>query len=272
MSSEVNRGANPIFCDRHPDEEAALICGGCARRICTICLTLTGEGVRCPDCMARLNAEYLNDGATTAKPEPGYTYSNPRPQAAANVQVGPHGQIRERDTGFRSYMKRTPPRYLIEPRYYVLATLAAVVSAVFVGIIWGVLLNAPTLNRIYAAGNTPNRALESLAANLYRDSIHFLPEILVGVLVAEAVARVTQDRRGSRLQLIAGLGVLLACLVAIATLVVQLYLNAGSAFPPIGTVLNDTWNILDLLFKGGGTAIFVFWGLGIAMAVLRLKR
>ena len=271
MSAETNRGQTPIFCERHPDEEAALICGSCARRICTICLTLTGEGVRCPDCMARLNAEYANNGAVTPKPEPAYTYSNPRP-ARCLIQDGPHGQIRERDTGFRSYMKRTPPRYLIEPRYYVLATLAAVVSAVIVGIIWGVLLNAPTLSRIYAAGNTPNRALESLAANLYRDSIHFLPEILVGVLVAEAVARVTQDRRGSRLQLIAGLGVLLACLVAIATLVVRLYLNAGSAFPPIGTVLNDTWNILDLLFKSGGTAIFVFWGLGIAMAVFRLKR
>lgn len=272
MASEVNRGAAPTFCERHPDEAAALICGGCAKRICTICLTLTGEGVRCPDCMARLNAEYANNGGTAAKPGPAYTYSNPRPAAAAQVQVGLHGQIRERDTGFRSYLKRNPPRYLIEPRHYVLATLAAVVAAIVVGVGWGFLLNAPKLSGIYATGNTTNRALESLAAILYRDSIHFLPEILVGVLVAEAVARVTQDRRGSRLQLIAGLGVLLTFLVAIATLVVRLYLNAGSAFPPAGMVLSDTWNILDLLFKSGGTAIFVFWGLGIAMAVFRLKR
>ncbi len=57
---------NPISlkCPRHPSEDLCLVCGKCGKQICTRCLTLTGEGVRCPECMDRLNS----DPSTSSSP------------------------------------------------------------------------------------------------------------------------------------------------------------------------------------------------------------
>ncbi|MBN9389452.1 MAG: hypothetical protein J0I20_15595 [Chloroflexi bacterium] len=44
-----------LRCARHPNEEARMMCGDCGNQMCTICMTLTGEGPRCPDCMAAIN-------------------------------------------------------------------------------------------------------------------------------------------------------------------------------------------------------------------------
>lgn len=285
MSSENNNNPAAIFqCERHPDEQARLTCGGCGKRICTICLTLIGEGVRCPACMARLNAayaeanndrgEYKDFSRSPARPKsvvtpPGSASFNPRfagqsyraSGPANRVEVGPDGKIKERDTGFRTYWKRTPPRYLIQPQYYLVAVVAALVAAVVTGVVWGYLLAATA-----TAGS-----VQTLAAAAYRNSLQLWPEIIMGVIVAEAVARVTRDRRGAGLQTIAAVGVVLGYLVALATLIARIYLNSGVALPPVGTLVSDTWNAINYLSRGG-LAIFAFWAVGVGLAIFRLKR
>lgn len=272
------------YCERHPQEQAILTCGNCGKNICTICMTLIGEGVRCQDCMSRLNAAYedyvsSNAGNANATATSFYQMPTKAPQSKPRPQVDAKGRIIERDTGFRTYWKRTPPRYLIEPHRYLLAGLAALGAALVVGVGWGLLLNAnasaiygstiPAIGPNTVVTPTP-KLLISLAGISYRASIHLLPELLTGVIVAEAIVRATHDRRGRNLQIIAGVGVILAYLVTLATLVIRLRLNTGLGFPAFGSIVGDTGQVLNYIFQSG-LEILVFWIIGIVIAVVRLK-
>lgn len=276
------------YCERHPNEQAILTCGNCGKKICTICMTLIGEGVRCQDCMARLNAayedylksdEYLKAEQTSAAKSSIYSppvtakTEKPRPSVDAN------GRIIERDTGFRIYWKHTTPRYFIEPRHYLLAILAALISALIVGVAWGWLIKVPVplINVRSSLGSSAiansdavKQFIVAAVSSAYRDSIHLLPEMLTGVIVAEAIVRVTHDRRGRNLQIIAGIGVFFAYLVVLGTLIVKSYANLGLGFPAFGTLTSDTWLVINDMFKSGLT-VFVFWVIGIVIAVVRLK-
>jgi len=338
-----------LKCQQHPQEEASLTCGECGKAICTLCMTLTGEGVRCKECMARLNARYYGGEnkyagsgwvrepeqiVMAAEPSPGQetnpkaeksepqlieinpvtgeastdiTYcrrhpkietglrcarcdtpicprcmvyssvglrcpdceQSPRPSIGVNPNISPrtsvnpkNGRVEERDTGFRTYWRRTTPRYIIEPRHYVQAVLAAIGAALVGGVAWGSLLNVELAVRNPVSG--------------FVNSIHLVPEILLGVLLGEAVARATQDRRGQGLQLIAVGGVVLAYLVAIATLLVRVVTRRGGDFPELNSLINATWTVFINLFSGGGSSggltILLFFVIGGVFAWIRLKR
>ncbi len=342
---------NFLKCSVHPDEEAALTCGGCGKPVCTCCMTLTGEGVRCDECMARLNARsYGTDTAAegtgwvrepeqvvipadeypseappktrTASSEPQLIEINPvtgevstditfctrhpqvetglrcgrcqtpicprcmiytavglrcpdcydegqvRPKAKAKAtteskpRVTPDGRIIERDTGFRTYWKRTPARYLVEPQHYALAVVAAAGAALVGGGLWGFFLDA---------GRAASRGVSSTFVN----SVHILPELLLGVVISEAIARATRDRRGPGLQIIAMLGVLFSYFVAIATLIVRALQTRGIEAPEPGQLIDATWKVFTGLFSGGGSgtgiSMLFFFALGAIIGWIRLK-
>jgi hypothetical protein len=228
------------FCPRHPQVETGLRCTKCKTPVCPRCMVYTSKGVFCPDC------------AQVSKPA---AREEPR-RKAANTPP--------RDTGFRTYWRRTP-NYVIQPQHYVMAAQAAVGAALVGGLIWGFLFDV-------------ERAVSRSAPYAIINSVHLIPEFLLGILIGEAVARATQDRRGSKLQLIAVLGVFLSYLVAIATLLVRAYnLRGGSGFPDFGELINATWTVFFNLFNsnsggGSGLTVLLFFLLGGAMAWIRLKR
>lgn len=324
-------------CRQHPQEEATLTCGECGQRICTVCMTLTGEGVRCRNCMARLNAKYYANREpdwtrepeqvvipveaqstedTTPRVESGgpqlidinpvtgealtdITYCPRHPKVETGLRcakcktavcprcmvytakgvfcpdcarVAPKPEARKaepkkppRDTGFRTYWRRSAPDYIIRPQHYILAIGAAILAALVGGVAWGFIFEV-------------ERAVGRSAPNAIVNSIHLVPEFLLGILVGEAVARATKDRRGPGLQLIAVLGVLLSYLAAIATLLVRAYhFSGGSGFPDFGELINATWKVFINLFNsnggsGGGLPILLFFVIGGVMAWIRLKR
>lgn len=329
-----------ISCTTHPQEEASLTCGKCGKSICTICMTLTGEGVRCRECMAQLNARYAESASqnaggnwtrepqqvvipveaqatpqtensepqlidinpVTGEPSTDITYCRrhpkietglrcarcntpicPRcmvyssvglrcpdcatnPQPSVKVNPGPYansGPAAQHDTGFRTYWRRTTPQYLVQPQDYVRATVAAIGAALLGGLIWGFLLDVEL-----SAIRGPVSGFVS--------SIHFVPEILLGVLVGSAVARGSKDKRGGGLQLVAIAGVFLSYLVAVATLITRVAFLKGIGFPPLAELLNVTWRTFSGLFNTGGTGssftILLFFILGGVFAWLRLKR
>ena len=100
------------------------------------------------------------------------------------------------------------------------------------------------------------------------------PEILLGVLVGEAVARATRDRRGRGLQIVAVAGVFLGYLIALGTLIVRA-LNirvSGAGFPAPGDLANFTWQSFTGTFSGSaGISILLFFVVGAAFAWIRLR-
>ncbi len=339
-----------IKCDNHPDEEVSLTCGGCGKQICAICMTLTGEGVRCQACMARLNAKYYKRGEQAASPnnstpnwtrpveqivipaapvptskEPPQTESsNPQlieinpvtgeastditfcrrhpkietglrcarcntpicprcmvytsvglrcpdcannPQPTVKPSPGAYAQAnaaRGVKTGPRNYWRRNAnPAFLIEPQHYFMAIVVALGAGLLGGLIWGFLLDA---QRAALRGPTTG----------FINSIHLVPEILIGVLVGGAISRATRNRRGIGLQWIGVGGVFFGYFVAIATMIARVAGLRGSDFPPLNELLDVSWRTFTNLFLAGnssqGVTIILFLIVGAAFAWMRLKR
>ncbi|MEI6045354.1 MAG: B-box zinc finger protein [Chloroflexota bacterium] len=330
-----------IKCSQHPEEDAGLMCGKCGKRICTRCMILTGEGVRCTECMAQLNARYYGTNSAiganwTMEPEQVVIPAEPQPQKTSlqtdrnqshlieinpltgepsttityclrhpkietglrcgrcdnpicprcmaytsiglrcptcsqnfnpPTSVNPHStSVRKAgpsERGFRSYGQRPNLHYAIQPQHYALAVLAALSTALVVGGLWGFLFDA-------------NRAAFRGTTGAIINSIHLIPEILLGILVGEAVARATGDRRSRLLQLIAVGGVILGYLTAIATLLVRALAERGKGFPDLGELVSATWTVFTGLFSSGGSgaglSLLLFYVLGGIFAWMRLRR
>jgi hypothetical protein len=169
-----------------------------------------------------------------------------------------------KDTGFRTYWKRPTLHYAIQPLHYLLAVLAAFASALVGGVLWGLLFDA-------------NRAALRGVPGAIINSIHLIPEILLGILIGEAVARATGDRRSRGMQLIAVAGVIFGYLVAIATLLVRVLAVRGVGFPELGDLAGATWTTFINLFNsrggsGAGLSLLFFYILGGIFAWMRLRR
>lgn len=328
-------------CERHPAEMVGLSCGECDRPICTVCMTLTGEGPRCPDCMARLNAGFApaatvqgvvlpageevarTDAAREAyyatektifcarhpQTETGLRCGRcdtpicPRcmvhssvgircPECAANPQrtvgarveleaAAARGQLPPRDTGFRNYWHKNQAYQKVEVKHYVLAVLAGFGTALAVGLVWGLLMNGNlprgfqgVVSSADLLGQLSNgtSAWTSLMSNAMRSGIHLIPEIALGVLVGEAIARATGNRVGPGLQLVAGLAVFFGIVVSAATVGTRLFRAATGTFPPVSSYLTEPVAAVFQQFSSGGLGILVFFAAGIAFAVMRLKR
>ena len=335
-----------LRCARHPNEEACMMCGDCGNQMCTICMTLTGEGPRCPDCMAAINNGFApsNRGQGQQQPvegvilpagaeatrqdaareayyaaEPVATYcarhpsvetmlrcgrcdtpicprcmvhsgvgircpdcaANPRrtigleaerAAAAARGQKPP-----QENTGFRNYWSKGQAYQKVYARHYILAILAGLGTAVALGLVWGFLLDATRVT-----GRLPRGGFQGVLENnqvwlaqiigSIQSSIHLIPEIALGALVGEAIVRATQNRVGPGLQVIAGLSVAAGILVSIMTVAARIFSTANGGFPPFDRLLTVSFNAIGQQLGGNGLGILIFWGIGIAFAVFRLKR
>ncbi len=337
-----------IKCERHPEEIASLTCGGCQKRICTICMTLTGEGPRCPDCMARLNGaaapppaptfvgEVIPAGEEAARADAAkvayYATEPPKvfcarhpetetmlrcgrcntpicprcmvhgavgircPDCAANPQrtVGPkveqevaaaRGKAPPRDTGFRNYWYKNRAYQKVLPQHYLLAILAGFGTALALGILWGFALEGDIrrlAGRVSGANFSESIMLRpvdngttvwaTLIDRSIHATIHLLPELFLGVLVAEAISRAAQGRVGPGLQLIAGLGVLLGIFASTVTIGARIFLSATGNFPSLDQLFTQSLSGIAQQFSGNGIGILIFWAIGLAFAVIRLKR
>lgn len=331
-----------LRCTRHPNEEATMMCGDCGSQMCTICMTLTGEGPRCPDCMEAINSGF----ASKAKPvegvvieagseatrqdaarqayyatEPVVTYcarhqqvetmlrcgrcetpicprcmvhsgvgircpdcaANPkrtigveteRAAAAARGQKPPQA-----DTGFRNYWAKGQAYQKVYARHYLLAALAGFGTAIVFGIAWGFLMNATrgALGQLGARGQLQavfqnNQFWLSQVVGSIQSSIHLLPEIALGALVGGVISRVTQNRVGPGLQVIGGLAVAAGILVSVLTIGARIYSTVNGTFPPLDRLLTVSFNAIGQQFNGSGLGVLIFWAIGVAFAVFRLKR
>ena len=344
-------------CDRHPDEPLSLKCGGCGKQMCTVCMTLTGEGPRCQECMARLNGQtsnaqaggWPNAGANQPSPNPVagvvlpageevarqdaareayyatepptmYCARHPKvetllrcgrcdtpicpkcmvhagvgircPECAANPQrtIGiqaeqaaaqARGKAAPRDTGHRNYWYKNQAYSTIEPKHYALAILAGVGVALLAGIAWGFLLTDFTSRVTRQSGLDPRNlqtffttidGWSSLITASLNSSIHLIPEIGLGLGIGAAIERITNHRVGPGLQLIAGLSFCLAIVVSAMTVGARMYEKATSQFPPVGDLFNAALSAIGHSLNSGSLSIIIFWGIGIAVAVFRLKR
>lgn len=331
-----------LRCYRHPNEEARLMCGDCGNQICTICMTLTGEGPRCPDCMAAINSGFASkaqpvegvvlpagseatrlDSAREAyyatEPVVMYCARHPTtetmlrcgrcdtpicprcmihsgvgircPDCAANPQrtigiqteraaAAARGQKPpQADTGFRNYWSKGQALQKVYTRHYLLAILAGFGTAIALGVIWGFLMNASRglLGQGVSRGQLQNAFQTnqfwlSQVTGAVQSSIHLLPEIALGALVGEAISRMTQNRVGPGLQLIGGLAVAAGILVSVITIGARIYNSVYGTFPPLDRLLSVSFSAIGQQLNGNGLGILIFWGIGIAFAVFRLKR
>lgn len=337
-----------LRCARHPNEEARMMCGDCGNQMCTICMTLTGEGPRCPDCMAAINNGFAQSARPSSQPgvvegvvlqagaeatrkdaareayyatEPVVTYCARHPQVetmlrcgrcdtpicprcmvhsgvgircpdcAANPQrtvgleteraaAAARGQkAPQPNTGFRNYWSKGRAYQKVYARHYVLAILAGLGTAIVLGLAWGFLMDASRLTggRANLRGGftgalTSNQTWVSLIVGSVQSSIHLIPEIALGALVGLAISRVTGNRVGPGLQVIAGLSVALGIFVSIMTVGVRIFSAVNGGFPPFDRLLTVSFNAVTQQISGGGLGILIFWVIGIAFAVFRLKR
>ncbi len=341
-----NYNTQLVKCDRHPDEEARLTCGGCGKRICTVCMTLTGEGPRCQDCMVRLNGAFAQppvqegeviaageeaarvDSARQAyyatEPEAVYCARHSKtetllrcgrcstpicPRCMVQSGVGircpdcaanPKRTIGERvereaasargsdaprpDTGFRNYWHNNRAYQKVETQHYAVAILAAFGTALALGVVWGFLMEN-SLTRLIGRRATSLTEAQLLLTNgagvsnwtalidqSIQSSVHLLPEIALGVLVAEAISRVTQGRVGPGLQVIGGLAVLFGVLVSTMTIGARIFQATTGNLPAFDQLLTTSISAIGQQLNGGGIGILIFWALGVVLAVLRLKR
>lgn len=336
-----------LKCERHPDEAASLTCGGCGKRICTICMTLTGEGPRCQECMARLNAGFASASAVSegvvipagedaARADSAreayyatetpviYCARHPKtetllrcgrcgtpicprcmvqsgvgircPDCAANPQRTVGERVEKaaaaargnqyappRNTGFRNYWYKNQAYEKVTGQHYLLAILAGFGAALALGVLWGFALDGNLMPGRTAAGSLTQldmlapyqrgNSLWSVMINgSIRETVHLIPELILGVAVAEAISRVTRGRVGPGLQLIGGLAVLFGILVSTFTVGARLFQNATGTLPPIDQLFTQSLTAAGQLFNGNGVGILIFWALGVVFAVIRLKR
>lgn len=251
-----------LYCARHPQTETGLRCGRCDTPICPRCMVHASIGIRCPDCAAN----------------PQRTIGVQAEQAAAAARGRP---APARDTGFRNYWYKNQAYQKVQPRHYLLAILAGLGTALGAGLVWGFLMEGSIqrflrvrlpLSEIQMTfpGTTGGTLWSSAIEASTRQSIHLIPEIALGILVAGAISRVTQNRVGPGLQLIAGLSVVLAILVSVLTVGARIYQNATGVFPAPGPLLNAAIAAFGQQFSNIG--VVLFWVVGIAFAVYRLKR
>jgi hypothetical protein len=332
-------------CDLHPQEAALLTCGGCGKRICTICMTLTGEGPRCQDCMARLNAGsapaptvqgvVIPAGEEAARTDAAreayyatetpvvYCARHPKtetllrcgrcdtpicprcmvhagvgircPDCAANPQRTVGEKVEQevaaargrpappRDTGFRNYWHKNQVYQKVLPQHYVLAALAGFGVALVLGLVWGFTLNGNLMPFGFDSGSlTESRMLTNLRAGntlwaammdqSIRETVHLLPELALGIIIAEVISRATQSRVGPGLQVIGGLSVVFAILVCTMTVGARLFQNATGQFPAFDQLFIQSIAAIGQQFNGNGIGILIFWALGVVFAVIRLKR
>ncbi len=328
------------MCERHPEEEVRLTCGECRRQICTVCLTLTGEGPRCEECMARLNRGFTIPGLVEGEVIPAgeeaarqdaarsayyatekVVYCARHPQIETGLRCGRcdtpicprcmiHGAVgircpdcaanpqrtiglkveqeaatkdqAPRATGFRNYWHNNQAYQKVTPRHYLLALLAGIGAAILIGFAWGMLMDGNlrrSLGRslfseaqLMLPDAQGASGLSRLISMSIQSSIHLLPEIALGVIVAEVIARVTGNRVGRGLQVIGGLAVAAGILTATLTVGARIFQNATGQFPSFDQVLTASFSAIGQQFNGSGVGILIFWAIGIAFAVVRLKR
>jgi hypothetical protein len=333
-----------LYCNRHPQEEISLTCGGCRKGICTVCMTLTGEGPRCQDCMARLESGraaahvegvVIAAGEEAARQDSARQYfyaseveTEPKvfcarhpqnetrltcgrcstpicpkcmvhsgvgircPDCAANPlrTIGVKaereaalaaGKAPPKDTGFRNYWHKGQAFAKVEPKHYVLAGLASFGVALAIGLVWGFLLRGELFRRGVTSGGSlisPEQLLTGTTiwansiASALRDSVHLIPEIGLGVLLGEVIARVTKNRVGPGLQIIGGIAFALGILTSVFVVGARIFQNATGQFPPVDALLTNSLNAFGQMFNGNGIGVLLFWAIGIAFVVVRLKR
>jgi hypothetical protein len=220
----------------------------------------SGVGIRCPDC--------------AANPQRTIGIQAERAAAAARGQKSPQA-----DTGFRNYWSKGQAYQKVYTRHYLLAILAGLGTAIALGLVWGFLMDASrgVLGRVGTRGQLQaifqnNEFWVTQVIGAIQSSIHLLPEIALGVLVGEAISRVTQNRVGPGLQVIAGLAVAAGILVSVMTIGARIYSTVYGAFPPPDRLLTVSFNAIGQQLNGNGFGILIFWAIGIAFAVFRLKR
>lgn len=128
-------------CYNHPDRETGLRCNRCERPICTSCAVLTPTGYRCKECVR--GAQKVFDTAQW--------YDYPLAFIIAFVLAAIGSQIAERMGFFTLFIAPVfgviiaeAVRWVVRKRrsrlLWQIATIAAVVGALFIPILWGGLI------------------------------------------------------------------------------------------------------------------------------------
>jgi hypothetical protein len=253
---EIN--VDTTFCSRHPKVETGLKCGRCGTPICPRCMVYTPVGIRCPDCA-----------------------NTPIPTVGVDSNRQETKKTPPRDTGFRTYWRNSGVRGgKVEARHYALAALAAVVVAFIGGLLWGILLNS-TVRGIPASvpgaawfdsSDGGLNALSLAVARSFIGSIHLFPEIILGLLISEAISRITGDRRGRGLQFIAMGGVLLGVYFSFVTLGARIFMNYSREFPNVLDLLGSAFGAFGQMFQGDNLSIPIFWVVAMVIVWARLGR
>lgn len=250
---------NVTYCARHPQVETLLRCGRCEAPICPRCMVHSGVGIRCPDCAAN----------------PRRTIGEQAERAAAAAR----GKAPPKDTGFRNYWHKGQAFVKVEPKHYILATLAGLGAALALGLVWGFMLNATPQTRSTASAadllGTTGRGVTVWSQFVLRavaNSLHLIPEIVMGVLVGEAIGRIVQNRVGTGLQVIAGASFVFGILVSIMTVAARMFNNLTGTWPGVDALLVNSLSVIGQMFSSGTFGVILFWAAGVFFAALRLKR
>ena len=250
-----------VYCARHPQNETGLRCGRCDTPICPRCMVHAGVGIRCPECAAN----------------PQRTIGRQAEIAAAAAR----GKAPPKESAGRNYWYKNRAYQIIETKHYVIAALGATGIAVVLGVIWGFLLNGD-LTQTFRGTRVPTRFFQqllttggtegwsTLVVTGVDSSIHLIPEVAIGFLIALGIEKITRGRLGPGLQVIAGVAVLLAVIVSIVTVTARLYTSGVGTFPPIDSLVLVSWQAFTTLTSEAG--VVIFWIIGIVVAAARLKR
>jgi hypothetical protein len=175
----------------------------------------------------------------------------------------------------------TTPRYINTPRHYVLAAIGGVAAALLGALVWGFLLKN-TFRGIPAvvtstewfspSGASGLNILASFTSDSFQGSIHLFPEVIMGLLVGEAISRITNDRRGRGLQFIAIGSILLGIIATFVVLSARIYLNYTKEFPPFGDLLGAGISAFGNMFQGGNLVIPLFWVVPLVLVWIRLNK
>jgi DNA-directed RNA polymerase subunit RPC12/RpoP len=292
--TEYNKFGDP----RRPEEWMTLECGGCGKAVLTCDMTLTGEGVRCQDCMQKIEDSFrtyngrvaaaMHGTTQTTEPEiisvdvdKAFCARHPRTEtllkcAKCGIPICPkcmvHTPVGIRCPDCAFALKSVVEQQNKQQEAYQRNNRAAATPPRPVYNIKAVDYLLATVATIISAGIggiiwgfllDANRAAQSGVATAYSRSI----------LVGSAVAIAVKDKRSGGLQLIAILGVLLGVLFAIMTLTARV-VAAQNGFD-LGTVWNETARAIGQLFNsrgGDGFLLILLTGVGMFMAWLRLKK
>jgi hypothetical protein len=94
----------------------------------------------------------------------------------------------------------------------------------------------------------------------------------MGLLVGEAISRITNDRRGRGLQFIAIGSILLGIIATFVVLAARIYLNYTKDFPALGDLLGAGFSAFGSMFQGGNLVIPLFWVVPLVLVWIRLNK